>query len=155
MTGFLRRPWLWPVLTLVLAAGWLGRAYLEWRHLLAREDALVEEIGRLEAARATPAEKARPLPEERLPELYRALVRLAEESGDELQSLTPGEGTVDLALKGPFDRLYRLLVRLPELPYPIWIQSYSLTPETPKADRLDLALTLGVRLQTEAPAENP
>ncbi len=148
MTGLLKRPWLWPILTFLLAAGWLARGVLGYRHLLAQENALVEEIGRLKAEAATPAERALPLDPARLPRLYKALVRLAEETGVELKSLAPGEGSVELGLEGPFEKLYALLVRLSDLPYPVWIQSYSLTPLTPRAERLALALTLGVRLKT-------
>ncbi len=155
MNALLKRPWLWPLLALALAGGWVGRGYLEWHRLLARENALVEEIGRLKAALATPSEKAKPLPPERLPELYKVLLRLAEKSGAELRSLAPGAGTVDLALRGPFEKLYAFLVRLPDLPYPIWVEQYQLTPETPKATRLDLDLTLGIRLKTEENPTNP
>ncbi len=147
MNAFRRRPWLLPLLVLVLAAGWLLPRYLAIRALVREEAALAARVDELEAALRAPSETARPLAPRELPRLYKALVGLGQGLGLTLRALEPAEGRVRLLLEGPFDRVYAFLARLPRLAYPIWIEGYRLAPKDEAARVIELDLELGVRLE--------
>jgi len=146
MSLFSRRPWLLPLGLLILAGGWLLFSYGEYRRLLAQEQELRAQIEQLRLAAATPAERARPLEPDRLPELYRVILHRAEEAGIEVLELSPGESDLNLVTTGSFAGVYHFLVLLARLDFPIWIDRYRITPEDPEARRIRLELRLGVRL---------
>ena len=143
------RPWTLPLVLLVAALFWL---FADWRGLTAARadvEALQAREAELEAELA-PSEQAAPLPEDRLPDLYRAVLRLAEVTKLEVVALNPGEeGAFSLEVKGGYRGVYAFLTQLRKLPFPLWVRSFTLRPENEEGTRFDLTLELGVRLETE------
>ncbi len=149
MTG---RPWTLPLVLLVAALFWL---FSDWRGLTAARadvEALQAREAELEAELA-PSTEAAPLPEARLPDLYRAVLRLAEVTGLEVVALSPGEGGFfSFEAKGGYEGVYAFLTQLKKLPFPFWVQSFTLRPENEAGTRFDLTLEFAVRLETQEEA---
>ena len=138
-----RLAWIIPLAALLLGGVWTQKTW-------ARYQALVAEAQSLQARRD--AQRAQPLPPARLSELYHVILQTLEASGATLNAFTPSPPQIHLTLEGPYEAVVRFLEALSGLDYPIWIEGYTLTPLTPRGDRLTLELALGVRLE-DTPSE--
>ncbi|AEB10909.1 hypothetical protein [Marinithermus hydrothermalis] len=147
-----RLAWLIPLVVLTLGGVWIQTSWARYQRLVAEAQALEARRDALSAALLPPAQRARPLPPARLNELYHVILQTLEASGATLNAFTPSPPQLHLTLEGTYPEVVRFLEALPTLDYPVWVERYTLTPLTPRGDRLTLELELGVRLE-DAPLE--
>ncbi len=147
-----RLAWIIPLAALLLGGVWTQKTWARYQALVAEAQSLQARRDALEAQLLSPAQRAQPLPPARLSELYHVILQTLEASGATLNAFTPSPPQIHLTLEGPYEAVVRFLEALSGLDYPIWIEGYTLTPLTPRGDRLTLELALGVRLE-DTPSE--
>lgn len=133
--------WLWfllPFLVFLWSAWGVVSAYARYEEARRAVRALEREVEALAG---------------RLPQVYEALLRLAEEKGLGLLALGPGPAEavggvrawrLALELQGPYAGVLGYLEALASLKVPLWVEGYALEPQEAEGEPLELSLSLRV-----------
>lgn len=148
--------WIWfllPLIAFFWSAQGVYQGYIRYQKARGEVLALESEAKAL-ASKLSPTLAEAPVKREELPKVYEALLRLAEEAGLELEALNPlavaqtggiRAWGLEVSLKGPYPGILSYLETLPKIPYPLWVERYSLEPvEGTRGERLTLDLTLRI-----------
>lgn len=133
--------WLWfllPFLVFLWSAWGVVSAYARYEEARRAVRALEREVEALAG---------------RLPQVYEALLRLAEEKGLGLLALGPGPAEavggvrawrLALELQGPYAGVLGYLEALASLKVLLWVEGYALEPQEAEGEPLELSLSLRV-----------
>lgn len=135
--------WLLPVVLLALGISFLQSSYQRVRLLRAQVAELQQSLDQLKLPQTAAFAALKP---SELPKAYQWLFQQAEELGIQLIRLEPQDAQATLVVQGSFVAVTAYLKRLDQPPFALWVERYSLQPQLPTGELLQLELRIALRL---------